>query len=52
MSHLCPPCQAKPWGLALYAWRAIRAFDWACHKITYRKDDIFATLETVAIRPG
>jgi 2-polyprenyl-3-methyl-5-hydroxy-6-metoxy-1,4-benzoquinol methylase len=43
--------QAKPWELALYAWRAIRVFGWARQKIAHRKDDIFATLELVAIRP-
>ncbi len=43
--------QAKPWTLALFTWRGIRLFGWGWQKIAHRLDDIFATLEALAVRP-
>jgi len=43
--------QARPWKLALFCWRGIRLFGWGWQKIAHRSDDIFATLEAVAVRP-
>jgi 2-polyprenyl-3-methyl-5-hydroxy-6-metoxy-1,4-benzoquinol methylase len=42
--------QAKPWALALFAWRGIRLFGWGWQKIAHRSDDIFATLEALTVR--
>jgi SAM-dependent methyltransferase len=43
--------QARPWKLALFAWRGIRVAGWGWQKIAHRSDDIFATLEALAFRP-
>lgn len=43
--------QARPWPVALAAWRAIRVFGWGWQRLAHRNDDIFATLEAVAGRP-
>jgi 2-polyprenyl-3-methyl-5-hydroxy-6-metoxy-1,4-benzoquinol methylase len=42
--------QAKPWTLALFTWRGIRIFGWGWQKVAHRSDDIFATLEALAVR--
>ena len=42
--------QARPWKLALFAWRGIRLSGWGWQKIAHRSDDIFATLEALAVR--
>jgi 2-polyprenyl-3-methyl-5-hydroxy-6-metoxy-1,4-benzoquinol methylase len=42
--------QARPWKLALFAWRGIRLLGWSWQKIAHRSDDIFATLEALAVR--
>jgi 2-polyprenyl-3-methyl-5-hydroxy-6-metoxy-1,4-benzoquinol methylase len=42
--------QARPWKAALFAWRGIRLFGWGWQKIAHRSDDIFATLEALAVR--
>jgi len=44
--------QARPWIVALMLWRAIRLPAWGWQKITYPRDDIFATLEAIAFRPA
>ncbi|HTP07592.1 MAG TPA: class I SAM-dependent methyltransferase [Anaerolineae bacterium] len=43
--------QARPWKLALFTWRGIRVAGWGWQKIAHRSDDIFATLEALALRP-
>ncbi len=43
--------QARFWQASLYTWRAIRLLGWGWQKITHPTDDIFATLEAVAIKP-
>jgi 2-polyprenyl-3-methyl-5-hydroxy-6-metoxy-1,4-benzoquinol methylase len=42
--------QARPWKLALYTWRSIRILGWGWQKMAYRSDDIFATLEALALQ--
>jgi 2-polyprenyl-3-methyl-5-hydroxy-6-metoxy-1,4-benzoquinol methylase len=42
--------QARPWKLALFTWRGIRILGWGWQKIAHRSDDIFATLEALAVR--
>jgi 2-polyprenyl-3-methyl-5-hydroxy-6-metoxy-1,4-benzoquinol methylase len=44
--------QARRWRLALYTWRAVRLAAWGWQKLANRRDDIFATLETVAFCRG
>jgi 2-polyprenyl-3-methyl-5-hydroxy-6-metoxy-1,4-benzoquinol methylase len=43
--------QARPWKLARITWRGIRVLGWGWQKIAHRSDDIFATLEALAVRP-
>jgi 2-polyprenyl-3-methyl-5-hydroxy-6-metoxy-1,4-benzoquinol methylase len=43
--------RARPWKAALFTWRGIRIFGWGWQKIVHRSDDIFATLEALAVRP-
>ena len=43
--------QARPWAVARFTWRSIRVLGWAWQKIAHRSDDIFATLEALAVRP-
>jgi 2-polyprenyl-3-methyl-5-hydroxy-6-metoxy-1,4-benzoquinol methylase len=42
--------QARPWQLALFTWRGIRVLGWGWQKVAHRSDDIFATLEALAVR--
>ena len=42
--------QARPWKLALFTWRGIRIIGWGWQKIAHRSDDVFATLEAVALQ--
>ena len=44
--------RARPWTLALFAWRGIRLGGWGWQQIAHRSDDILATLEALAARPS
>lgn len=52
LQHALSTGQARPWWLALAAWRAARLLGWGWQTITHPQDDIFATLEASAVRPG
>ncbi len=41
---------ARPWRLALLAWRAIRILGWGWQKLAHPTDDIFTTLEAIAFK--
>jgi SAM-dependent methyltransferase len=43
--------QARPWPIALAAWRAIRLFGWAWHRVAHPREELSATLEALAFRP-
>lgn len=42
---------AKPWLFWLYTWRAIRLAGWGWQRLASPRDDIFTTLEAVAVKP-
>jgi len=43
---------ARPWMLARALWLAVRLLGWAWQRLTRPHEDIFATLEAMAWRPG
>jgi SAM-dependent methyltransferase len=43
--------QAGAWPLALLTWRATRVFGWGWQLVAHPDDDIFTTLEAIALRP-
>jgi SAM-dependent methyltransferase len=43
--------EARPWTVALLAWRAVRAVGWGWQRIARPGVDAFATLEAWAVRP-
>ncbi len=43
---------ARPWKLARALWLAVRLLGWAWQRLTRPQEDIFATLEAMAWRPG
>jgi len=43
---------ARPWMLARALWMAVRLLGWAWQRLTRPQEDIFATLEAMAWRPG
>jgi 2-polyprenyl-3-methyl-5-hydroxy-6-metoxy-1,4-benzoquinol methylase len=43
---------ARPWMLARALWLAVRLLGWAWQRLTRPQEDIFATLEAMAWRPG
>jgi SAM-dependent methyltransferase len=51
LQHGLATGQAHPWRLALYAWRATRAAALAWQKAARPADDVYTTLEAVAIQP-
>jgi 2-polyprenyl-3-methyl-5-hydroxy-6-metoxy-1,4-benzoquinol methylase len=44
--------QARVWPVALWLWRGVRVLAWGWQKAAHPHDDIFATLEAVAVRPA
>jgi SAM-dependent methyltransferase len=41
---------ARPWRLALLVWRAVRVVSWAWQRLVRPADDVYATLEALAVR--
>lgn len=41
---------ARPWTFWLYLWRAIRMAGWGWQRLARPEDDVYATLEAVAVR--
>jgi len=50
LQHQLATGQARSWLAALLTWRAIRALGWGWQKIAYPRDDVFTTLEALAVR--
>ncbi len=44
--------RSTAWPVALLAWRAVRLLGWGWQRLRHPQDDIFATLEALAFRPG
>lgn len=42
---------ARPWPVALAAWRSVRGAAWAWQRVANGKYDIFATLEAAGVKP-
>lgn len=42
---------AHPWTFWLYLWRAIRIVGWGWQCLARPKDDVYATLEAIAVKP-
>ena len=42
---------ARPWAFWLYLWRAIRMVGWGWQRLVHPEDDVYTTLEAIAVKP-
>jgi 2-polyprenyl-3-methyl-5-hydroxy-6-metoxy-1,4-benzoquinol methylase len=52
LEHKVASGQAPSWAVSLWLWRGVRVLAWGWQKVAHPHDDIFATLEAVAVAPA